>query len=130
MSGALPSPAVLQAAYANYDDEALAALASIGLLRRAAKDVEAGKVAWHPEGGAAAGSVAADGQRVQLALPGPAAARCDCPAPGVCKHILAAALWLRAAPAAGPETGAGGAASAPPAPAPVLDEVLADVFRG
>lgn len=124
MSGALPSPAVLQAAYANYDDEALAALASIGLLRRAAKDVEAGKVAWHPEGGAAAGSVAADGQRVQLALPGPAAARCDCPAPGVCKHVLAAALWLRAAPAS-PETGAGGAASAPPAPAPVLDEVLA-----
>lgn len=127
MSAAPVAPSVLQAAYASYDDESLATLASVGLLRRAAKDVEAGKVAWHADGGALAGLVAADGQRVQLHLPGPAAARCDCPAPGVCRHVLAAALWLRAAPAAGPESEAGGAVSASSAPAPVsvLEEVLA-----
>lgn len=107
------------AAYRHYDDDALAALASAGLLRRAAKDVEAGRVGWHPDGGALAGVVAADGQRVQLAPQGPGVSRCDCPAPGVCKHILAAALWLRAAPAPAP-------AAAVPAAAPaVLDDVLA-----
>jgi len=116
VSAAPVAPSVLQAAYASYDDESLATLASVGLLRRAAKDVEAGKVAWHADGGALAGLVAADGQRVQLHLPGPTAARCDCPAPGVCRHVLAAALWLRAAPAAGPESEAGGAVSASPAP--------------
>lgn len=116
----VPSPAELQAAYANYDDEALAALASVGLLRRAVKDVEAGKVAWHADG--AASVVEADGQHVQLVLPGPGAARCDCPAPGVCRHILAAALWLRAAPAGGNDTPAPQAAAAP---AKVLAEVLA-----
>jgi len=111
------------ATYGNYDDEALAALASTGLLRRAAKDVEAGKVGWDAAGGAAAGVVAADGQRVQLAPQGPGAARCDCPAPGVCKHILAAALWLRTAPAA--VSGEGIPATAVANEAKVLDEVLA-----
>lgn len=121
-----PAPVLLQAAYANYDDEALAALASVGLLRRAAKDVEAGKVGWHQDDGAAEGVVAADGQRVQLALPGPGAARCDCPAPGVCKHILAAALWLRAAPApAAAAAPANDAASTTPTPVDVLAEALA-----
>lgn len=109
-----------QAAWRNYDDAALAALASAGLLRRAARDVEAGKVAWSPEDGAAAGIVLADGQRVRLAAAGPGAASCDCPAPGICKHILAAALWLRAAP---PQSlPATPAADVPPK---VLAEVLA-----
>lgn len=123
-----PFPTVLRAAYANYDDEALAALASVGLLRRAVKDVEAGKVGWHADDGAAAGMVEADGQRVQLILPGPGAARCDCPAPGVCKHILAAALWLRAAPAAAAPDRASDTPAPDPvaaAPAGVLGEVLA-----
>lgn len=83
------------AAYRHYDDDALAALASAGLLRRAARDLDAGKVGWHADDGAAQGVVAADGQRVQLAPGGPAATRCDCPAPGVCRHVLAATLWLR-----------------------------------
>lgn len=90
------------AVYRNIDDGALEALANAGLLRRAAKDVEAGKVGW-PEGtgpGASndGGTVMADGQQVQLTAAGPRQARCDCPAPGMCKHILAASLWLREQP--------------------------------
>lgn len=81
--------------YRAYDDDTLAALANAGLLRRAAKDVEAGKVQW-AEQGADGGVVEADGQRVQLDARGPQKAQCECPAPGICKHILGAALWLRA----------------------------------
>ena len=83
--------------YRAYDDDTLTALANVGLLRRAAKDVEAGKVGW-AEQGDAGGVVIADGQRVSLDGRGPQQARCDCPAPGICKHILAATLWLRALP--------------------------------
>lgn len=120
----MSAPLDWRAVYGNYDDDALAALASAGLLRRAAKDVEAGKVGWHADGGAAAGVVAADGQRVQLAPQGPGAARCDCPAPGVCKHILAAALWLRtaSAPVAADATAP---FAAPAEQVNVLEEVLA-----
>lgn len=78
--------------YRNFDDDALAALASVGLVRRAQKDVEAGKVAWVETHGA----IRADGQTVILGQEGPGRASCDCPAPGVCKHILAASIWLRA----------------------------------
>lgn len=78
----------------HFDDDALAALASAGLVRRAAKDVDAGKVAWRD---APAGIVGADGQHVQVNAAGPARAICDCAAPGICKHILAAAIWLRSA---------------------------------
>src|SRR4249920_2015240 len=85
-------------AYRAYDDDTLAALANVGLLRRAAKDVEAGKIGWADGAagpGDASGVIVADGQRVQLDGRGPQQARCDCPAPGICKHILGAALWLR-----------------------------------
>ena len=89
------------AIYAHFDDDALAALASTGLVRRAAKDVEAGKVAWTGAPGPARGVVGADGQHVTVDGGGPAKAACDCSAPDICKHILAAAIWLRsAAPAA------------------------------
>lgn len=89
-------------AYRAYDDDTLATLANAGLLRRAAKDVEAGKVQWQRQGDTD-GVVQADGQQVQLDARGPQKAQCDCPAPGLCKHILAAALWLRALPEGGPE---------------------------
>ena len=114
--------------YRAYDDDTLATLANPGLLRRAAKDVEAGKVAW-AEQGAEGGVVAADGQRVQLDARGPQQARCDCPAPGICKHILGAALWLRALePAA-----SGIAAGAPSAEqeerqAPAVADPLAEIL--
>ena len=117
--------------YRAYDDDTLTALANAGLLRRAAKDVEAGKVQW-AEQGADGGVVEADGQRVQLDARGPQKAQCDCPAPGICKHILGAALWLRAlepgaataeAPAA---PGAEADAQSPTAVAPSADP-LAEV---
>lgn len=81
-------------AYLAYDDDTLTALANAGLLRRAQKDVDAGKLQWL-EQGTDSGSLESDGQRVQLNAKGPQQASCDCPAPGICKHILAAALWLR-----------------------------------
>jgi hypothetical protein len=84
--------------YRNFDDDALAALASVGLLRRAAKDLEAGKVEFKAFLGDTLALVQSDGQAVQIGADGPARARCDCPAPGICKHVLAAALWLRSAP--------------------------------
>lgn len=87
------------AIYRNVDDDALTALASAGLLRRAAKDVEAGKVELREPPGPTFALLLSDGQNVRIGADGPAGARCDCPAPGMCKHILAAALWLRAAPA-------------------------------
>jgi hypothetical protein len=118
----------MTAAWRNYDDEALAALASAGLLRRAAKDVEAGKVGW-AEDDPAGGTIVADGGRVQVAAGGPGAARCDCPAPGICKHILAAALWLRTAPPPATPAAALPAAALPaavlPAAAPVADDAPA-----
>jgi hypothetical protein len=84
--------------YRVYDDDTLVALANAGLLRRAAKDVEAGKVRWaQPEGNTS--TVEADGQWVELDTRGPQHTRCNCPAPGLCKHILAAVLWLRTLPA-------------------------------
>lgn len=86
------------AIYRNFDDDALAALASIGLLRRAAKDVDAGKVMLKEPIGPSVALIEADGQQVRIGQSGPAQARCDCPAPGICKHILAAALWLRHVP--------------------------------
>ena len=115
--------------YRSYDDDTLATLANPGLLRRAAKDVEAGKIAW-AEQGTEAGVVTADGQRVQLDARGPQQARCDCPAPGICKHILGAALWLRALEPAAPGSAAGAHSDeqqdrqAPPGADP-LAEILA-----
>lgn len=81
-------------AYRAYDDDTLVALGNAGLLRRAKKDVEAGNVAWAQQDDHG-GVIAVDGQRVQLDARGPQQARCDCPAPGICKHILGATLWLR-----------------------------------
>ncbi|UTY58950.1 SWIM zinc finger family protein [Massilia sp. erpn] len=123
------------AIYRNFDDDALAALASAGLLRRAAKDVEAGKVEWAAPPAEQGGAIRADGQLVQADAQGPAKARCDCSAPGICKHILATALWLRSAPPA-PGTAAAteqaevsqpehGAADDQPAPGETAQSVTA-----
>ena len=98
-------------------DAVLEAAASRGLLRRAARDVEAGLVRPQPpEGGTAV--LLADGETVRLRPGGLSAAACTCPAPGVCRHVLAAVLALRAAP---PAQRAG---TPPPAPAgDALDEI-------
>lgn len=102
------------AAWRGYDDDTLATLANAGLLRRAAKDVEAGKVAL-AEHDVEGGWITADGQRVRVDAQGPQKARCDCPAPGLCKHILGAALWLR------DQTPASLPAAAEEAPAAAVD---------
>ena len=77
-----------------FDDAALTTMANAGLLRRAQRDLESGKIALNGvDGGTAALSV--DGQVVAITAAGPAAATCDCPAAGVCRHRLGAALFLR-----------------------------------
>ena len=71
-------------AWRAYDDDTLTALANAGLLRRAAKDVEAGKLRWL-EQRSDGGTAQADGQQVQLDARGPQQARCDCPARLSCR---------------------------------------------
>lgn len=86
-------PALLQAMQA-FDDQALATLANPGLLRRAQRDLVEGKIALEASDGKSA-RLAVDGQVVDMAAAGPAAASCDCPAVGVCRHRIAAVLFLR-----------------------------------
>ncbi len=84
----------LRAALSAFDDAALAALASKGLLRRAQRDLDGGKVALAEEQDGRA-VITADGETVTIGKDGPAAADCSCSAPGVCRHRLAAVLLLR-----------------------------------
>jgi hypothetical protein len=79
---------------AAFDEAALATLANIGLVRRAARDVAEGK-ARLVERKAVSAVVEADGQRVEIDAGGPQKARCSCKAPGVCRHRIAAVLLLR-----------------------------------
>ncbi|HEU5368844.1 MAG TPA: SWIM zinc finger family protein, partial [Ktedonobacterales bacterium] len=83
--------------YQALDDETLAALASKGLLRRAQKDLETGQPELQEErGDALLFSMPGENCTVTLPAAGPAKAACTCPADGCCRHILAAALFLRA----------------------------------
>ena len=79
---------------AAFDDDALAALANRGVLRRAQKAFAASeaKVVRY---GADSAEVMAGGQRVTIPSDGPTGADCDCPATGACSHILLAVLALR-----------------------------------
>ncbi len=91
----------LQEQLARFDDEGFAALANRGLLRRAQKDLERLTVAIAEESDT--GLVVTVGeQRISFDARGPAQARCDCPASGVCQHILAAAIGLRQLAGAAP----------------------------
>jgi hypothetical protein len=92
-----------------HDDNALEALASKGLVRRARRDFDAGlaSVKQRDETSAA---VTADGQEVSIDKRGPKEAKCDCPADGVCRHILLTVIALR-------ETREAGAPVATPMPA-------------
>ncbi len=74
------------------DDAALAALGSVGLLRRARKDVAAAPPVVTVEDLSVV--VAIDGQRVTFDRQGPRAARCTCPARNVCHHVIGALLAL------------------------------------
>jgi hypothetical protein len=86
--------AQLQEQLARFDDEGFAALANRGLLRRAQKDLErlAVEIAQQTDTEVV---VTVGEQRIRFDARGPAQASCDCPATGVCQHILAAAIGLK-----------------------------------
>lgn len=88
-------------AFAALDDAALAALANPGLVRRGRAEVAGGRVALADAAEAEVKvSVGTPPMEVRLLPAGPKAARCPCPATGVCVHIVGACLWAR--DAAGP----------------------------
>ncbi len=115
-------------ALAAFDDDALAALANKGLVRRARKDLDSAPPAI----------LGPAGDRLRIAMgdatvevdPTPSRSSCSCPATGACRHILAALIFLRET-AIATEPGAGGtipeAAMAAPAEEirSVDDEALA-----
>ncbi|WP_208354031.1 hypothetical protein [Pseudaestuariivita rosea] len=84
----------LDAMLAAHDDTALEALTSKGLVRRAGRDAEAGK-ATITSRDATAAVIEADGYTVEIDEGGAKAARCPCPATGVCRHIILAVMTLR-----------------------------------
>ncbi len=84
----------LAALIASCSDAVLTAASSKGVLIRARKDVEAGKVALQSRTPLQA-ELAVDGEKVLLLAKALSACRCSCPATGICRHIVAAALQLR-----------------------------------
>lgn len=86
-------PEKLSKILAALDEDALVALASRGLVRRATKDLTRESPRLLTIGEEATVDVA--GHNVHLPAAGPVQARCDCPAPGMCRHIVAATLFLR-----------------------------------
>src|SRR5688572_29132954 len=78
------------------DDDALAAMANKGLVRRAQKDLETAAPQIL--------DVFGDRVRIQVAeaaveIPElPSKSTCSCPATGICRHILSALLFLRSLP--------------------------------
>lgn len=90
------------ASIATLDDDALAALANRGLLRRAAKLADAVTLAAADETSV---ELVCEQFRVRLLPAGPDAARCPCPAAGACVHVVAAWLWTRTVEIAAPEAG-------------------------
>ncbi len=86
----------LEQMLAAQDDAALEALASVGLLRRAKAALEKPGAVGAVEPGQGRTVLRIEGFEVVLGPDGPDAARCDCPATGVCRHMLMALLHLRA----------------------------------
>lgn len=90
----------LAEALAVFDEAALAALSNKGTVRRAARDLEEGLVTLSVAEGDVA-TVIADGETVRIDVRGPSAAKCSCPAKGICRHRIGAVLLLQRAPAGG-----------------------------
>ncbi len=113
--------------YQALDDETLAALANKGLLRRAQKDLDTAKPELQEErSDALLFNMPGENCVVTLPAAGPTKASCTCPADGVCRHILAAALFLRAQAQQTPaEAEAAQEAPAPAEAAPQPDALLA-----
>jgi hypothetical protein len=105
-------PADIIQALTTFDEDALALLANKGLVKRAQRDVEDGKIAVTGFDGQLV-SVSADGETVRIDARGPRAASCTCPAPGTCRHRLAATIVIQNTPV--------GKAQAGDAPAPELE---------
>lgn len=84
----------LGALLARFDDESYVALANRGLVRRAGKDLEQQHVEVIEHSGSQV-VVGFGAQRIRFDNRGPAHAQCDCPASGMCQHILAAAMGLQ-----------------------------------
>ncbi len=91
---------------ARYDDDAWAALASRGLLRRATKDLAAATPALRSESDDAV-EVGVGEHVVRLDGRGPSQATCSCPTVGTCQHVLTAGLWLAG------QAGSAGTSSSP-----------------
>lgn len=83
----------LRAVVRTLDDDALAALANKGLLRRAQKDLEADRptiAAALPD------RVTLQVAEATVEVPElPSKSKCSCPATGICRHVLTALLHLR-----------------------------------
>jgi hypothetical protein len=93
MAGTHPFLSRLRGVLKGLDDEALAALANKGLLRRAQKDLEASKPRVESvEEGRVRLAVAEAAVEVTELL---SKSTCSCPAPGICRHIVAALVYLR-----------------------------------
>lgn len=99
----------LRAALAAFDDAALATLANPGLVRRALRDVEEGKVRLVSAAGGQV-EIEADGHLVVLDARGARPAPCACKSVAVCRHRLAAVVFVR--------DGAASEVDAPPDEAP------------
>lgn len=85
--------AALRDSLAAFDDAALATLANAGLVRRAHRDVAEGKVRL-VSGASGKVVIEADGQRVDLDTRGPRAAACACRSITVCRHRIAAVIFV------------------------------------
>lgn len=78
--------------YLNYDDDALATFANMGLVRRAKKSLDEVKLIDDKQG-----DLIFELESFCITLPkdGIANAKCTCPANECCKHILASILYLK-----------------------------------
>ncbi|NMO03852.1 hypothetical protein HH308_21805 [Gordonia sp. TBRC 11910] len=76
------------------DDAAWAQRASVGLVRRAHRDL----LDAQPSASSIEDELVVEfgGHTQRWDARGPDAARCDCPATGVCRHVVAVGLWLGA----------------------------------
>jgi hypothetical protein len=122
MAGESPVLERIRAVAAHLDDDALAALANKGLVRRARKDLETSPPTL----------VGPDGDRLHVRIEDcsvnlaqmPADSKCTCPATGVCRHILAAFIFLRESTPA-PAPGHSHEPVPQPEPSAARDEILA-----
>lgn len=77
-----------------FDEAALEALANKGLLRRARKDLELARPKVVREDDQEI-ILQVEGCEVRIPATGPTAARCSCPATGICRHILTGILLIQ-----------------------------------